>query len=398
MGDRILLDLAIIIFCSKIMEAFSRKLKQPPVIGMLLLGVILGPSFLNLVESDVIIQWLAKLGVLFLLFEAGLETNLKQIKQDSRQALLPALGGITVPMLLGIGLSLLFNNSLMHSLTIGVIFTATSVSVSVMTLIDLGKLKGIEGRCIVNAAIIDDVIGILLVTFLFGMNIGHGESLHLPGIAFMHSIGKIVGFFVLIFLFGFFVLKPFFLNIKKFYLETATLSLAIAVIFVYAWLAEQAEIAAITGAYFAGLFIGQTKYKHAIQEDISTVGKSFFVDVFFVNIGLGIHLFKIQTNLIFLALFVFLAMGGKLIGSSIGARLSGFDGIRSLRIGFGMIPRGEVALIIANMAIERKLITDNELSSTIMLVIVSAFITPMLLKYSYARLQRKSFNGGGNVE
>ncbi len=398
MGDRILLDLAIIIFCSKIMEAVSRRLKQPPVIGMLLLGVILGPSFLNLVESDVIIQWLAKLGVLFLLFEAGLETNLKQIRQDSRQALLPALGGITIPMLLGVGLSFFFNHSLMHSLTIGVIFTATSVSVSVMTLLDLGKLKGIEGRCIVNAAIIDDVVGILLVTFLFGMNIGHGESLHLPGVAFLHSVGKIIGFFVLIFLFGFFVLKPFFLNIKKFYLETATLSLAIAVIFVYAWLAEQAEIAAITGAYFAGLFIGQTKYKNKIQEDVSTVGKSFFVDVFFVNIGLGIHLFRIQTNPLYLAMFILLAMGGKFIGSSIGARFSGFDGIRSLRIGFGMIPRGEVALIIANMAVERQLITNGELSSTIMLVIVSAFITPMLLKYSYSRLQRKSFNGGGNVE
>ncbi len=398
MGDRILLDLAIIIFCSKIMEALSRRLKQPPVIGMLLLGVILGPSFFNLVESDVIIQWLAKLGVLFLLFEAGLETNLKQIRQDSKQALLPALGGITVPMLLGFGLSMLFNKGVMHSLTIGVIFTATSVSVSVMTLIDLGKLKGIEGRCIVNAAIIDDVVGILLVTFLFGMSLGHSGGLHMPGVAFLHSIGKIVGFFAVIFLFGFFVLKPFFLNIKKFYLETAVLSLTISLIFVYAWLAEQAEIAAITGAYFAGLFVGQTKYKHSIQEDISTVGKSFFVDVFFVNIGLGIHLFKLRTDPIFLLLFVFLAMAGKFVGSSIGARFSSFDWLRSMRIGFGMIPRGEVALIIANMAVEKQLISTGELSSTIMLVIISAFVTPILLKYSYSRLQRKSFNGGGNVE
>ena len=387
MESKIFLYLAIIIFFSKILGAVSKKLKQPPVIGMLLLGIILGPTFLHLIEPDKIIIWIAKIGVLFLLFEAGLGTNIKQIKKDSKQAALPAIGGIILPYIFGFLLSYFVTKNITQALIVGVIFTATSVSVSVMTLIDLGKLKGLEGRCIVNAAIIDDIVGILLLTFIFGLTATAGGV----GTTFTISIVKIIVFFIIAFIFGIFILKPFFLNLKKFLLDNVVVSLAIVVVLLYSWFAEFSGLAAITGAYFAGLFLGQTHHKHAVQTGITNIGKSFFVDVFFVSIGLGLNLFEIKAEPKFLIAFILLAIIGKVIGSGLGARLNNFDTTRSFRIGTGMIPRGEVALIIANMAIERGIISTDVLSATILMVIFSALITPLLLKFGFTKLKRVSF-------
>ena len=387
MEDNILLHLAIIIFFSKILGAISKKFKQPPVIGMLFLGIVLGPTFLHFIEPEAVINWIAQVGVLFLLFEAGLETNIKQIKKDSKQAMLPALGGIIFPFVFGFFLSYVMTSSITQSLIVGVIFTATSVSVSVMTLMDMGKLKGIEGRCIVNAAILDDIIGILLLTFIFGLSAkGSGED-HL----LLFSIGKIVIFFVLTFVFGLFVIKPFFFNLKKILLDNVVISLSIAVVLLYSWFAEKTGLAAITGAYFAGLFLGQTEYKNAVRTGISNIGKSFFVDVFFVSIGLEFNLFSIEAHPLFLVLFVILAIVGKIFGSGLGARLTKFDATRSLRIGTGMVPRGEVALIVANMGIAKGMISTDILSGTILMVIISALVTPILLKYTFMKLQKQTF-------
>lgn len=388
MEEHILLHLAIIIFFSKILGAIARRLKQPPVIGMLLLGIVLGPTFIKFIEPNEIISWIAKIGVLFLLFEAGLETNIKRIKEDSKQALLPSFGGILLPFFLGFALIYFTSHNLSQALLVAVIFTATSVSVSVMTLLDLGKLKGIEGRCIVNSAIIDDIVGILLLTFIFGF-------ISKPGTVdsgITVSLMKIIGFFIVIFLTGIFILQPFFLNLKKILLDNVVISLAIAVVMLFSWFAEMAGLAAITGAYFAGLFLGQTQHKHAVKIGITNIGKSFFVDVFFVSIGLQFNLFDIEAEPLFLTAFILLAIFGKMIGSGLGALATRFDGVRSFRIGSGMIPRGEVALIVANMGLVKGVISTDILSATILLVIVSALITPLLLKFGFTKLQRSSFN------
>ncbi|MDP8269256.1 MAG: cation:proton antiporter [Candidatus Tenebribacter davisii] len=387
MENHILLHLAVIIFFSKILGAISRKLKQPPVVGMLLLGIILGPTILNFIEPDEVIKWIAKVGVLFLLFEAGLETNMKRIKEDSKQAILPAIGGITLPFILGFLLMYFVNHNITQALVVGVVFTATSVSVSVMTLLDLGKLKGIEGRCIVNSAIIDDIVGILLLTFVFGLTSGSSGS----STTIIISFAKIIAFFVIATLLGIFILKPFFLNLKKILLDNVVISLAIAVVLLYSWLAEMAGLAAITGAYFAGLFLGQTEYKSAVHTGIANIGKSFFVDVFFVSIGLQFDLFEIEAEPAFLLLFILFAIFGKMIGSGIGAKITKFDAVRSFRIGAGMIPRGEVALIVANMALAKGLVSTDILSATILLVIISALVTPLILKFSFTKFEKRSF-------
>ncbi len=384
--DQIFLYLAIIVFAAKILEAVSRKIKQPPVIGLLFLGIILGPTFLEIVPSNEIIAWIAKIGVLFLLFEAGLETDIKKIKAESKQALLPALGGVLFPFLFGFVLAFLFLKDHKQAMIIGVIFTATSVSVSVMSLLEMKKMKSLEGRCIVNAAIIDDVVGILLLTIIFGFLSEEGMSQNI-----IFSLAKIIIFFAVSILIGIFVLRPFFLNLKKILLDNAVISLTIAIVLLYAWFAEITGLAAITGAYFAGLFLGQTPHKNSIHKGITIIGKSFFIDVFFVNIGLQFNLMKMETNLCFLLGFVILAILGKILGSSLGAMTLKYDLVRSFRIGSGMVPRGEVALIVANMALDKGFIHRDVLSATIMMVIFSAIVTPFLLKFSFINLGKKSF-------
>ncbi|MFC1888081.1 cation:proton antiporter [Candidatus Cloacimonadota bacterium] len=387
MVDDILLKLALIIVLSKILGAVSRKLKQPPVIGMLLLGIVLGPTVFHLIEPCEIILWIGKIGVLFLLFEAGMETDIKKIKRESGQAIMPAAGGIILPFMLGFLFSYFVHGSIITSLVMGVIFTATSVSVSVMTLMDIGKLNSLEGRCIVNAAIIDDIVGIMLLTVIFGFSVDSGSG---SGNIFIPFI-KIILFFLIVIVTGMFFIRPLFQNLKKLLMDNAVISLTIAILLVYAWFAEVAGLAAITGAYFAGLFIGQTDYKNKIHEGVTIIGKSFFVDVFFVGIGLEFNLFDLNADPIYLLVFVVLAVLGKFIGSGLGSRLTGFDSVRSFRIGSGMIPRGEVALIVANMALEKNIISSEILSATIIMVIVSALFTPVLLKFGYAKLIRKSF-------
>ena len=387
MEDNLLLHLAIIIFASKILGAISRKFKQPPVIGMLLLGVVLGPTFLNFIQTNDIIEWIAKLGVLFLLFEAGLETNVKKIKEESKQAILPALGGIIFPFGLGYFLSFLLLGNHTQSIIVGIIFTATSVSVSVMSLLDMNKLKEMEGRCIVNAAIIDDIVGILLLTFVFGF-LGNSSP---EGVSLSISSIKILLFFVVTIGVGIFIIRPIFLNLKKILLDNVVTSLAIAVVMLFAWFAEATGLAAITGSYFAGLFLGQSNFKHTIQTGITNIGKSFFVDVFFVNIGLQFNLFNIKAKPLFLIGFILLSIVGKIFGSGLGAKLTNFDMIRSFRIGAGMVPRGEVALIIANMALGRNLISQEVLSATILMVIFSAILTPLLLNFGFNKLGKSSF-------
>jgi Kef-type K+ transport system membrane component KefB len=198
-------------------------------------------------------------------------------------------------------------------------------------------------------------------------------------------------FFVLTIFGGYFLLKPFFLNLHKLLLDNVVVSLAVAVVMLYAWLAEITGLAAITGTYFAGLFLGQTEYKVKVHEGISTLGKSFFVDVFFVGIGLEFDLLKIETEPLIIISFIVLAIVGKIIGSWIGARINGFDNVRSLRIGIGMVPRGEVALIVANMAVAKNLISSDFLSATILMVITSAIFTPLMLKFSFTKIGSKGF-------
>jgi len=370
-----LLHLAIILIVAKYVSALSLKFKMPPVLGMILAGIILGPSGIDIVKTDIVIEWLAKLGVILLLFSAGVETDLEQMKSQGKISLLTASGGVLIPFALGIGTAIYFGKNIFTSTLIGTVLTATSVSVTVMTLIDLKKLHSAEGTSVLGAAIIDDVMGILLLTFVFGLH-GSGGNITV-------AIVKIVAYFAGAFVFGFFLFKPILRYTKKLNVEAGVLAVALALCFFYAWAAEKAGIAEITGAYIAGLFIGQTRHKRTVREGIETLGQSFFIAMFFINIGLDTHLERLSGNPLFIILVILFAIAGKTLGAGIGSRIGGFNWVQSLRTGIGMIPRGEVALIISSMALTRGIFTQTEFSTTVLLVVISAVITPPLLKLAF---------------
>ena len=370
-----LLHLAVILIVSKYVAALAIKFKMPPVLGMILAGILLGPSALDIVKTDIVIQWLAKLGVILLLFSAGLDTDINQMKSQGKVSLLTAGGGVVLPFLLGFFTSRFFGLDIFSATLIGTVLTATSVSVTVMTLIDLKQLHSLEGTTILGAAIIDDVIGILMLTFVFGLHGGDNNIIL--------SIAKILAYFVVSFLVGFFLFKPIIRFTKRLNVESGVVTVALALCFFFAWAAEKSGMAEITGAYIAGLFLGQTRFKRTISEGIETLGQSFFVAIFFINIGLETHLENISGNPLFIILIIFFAITGKIFGAASGAKIGGFSLEQSTRIGVGMVPRGEVALIISAMALTQGIFSQTEYSTTVLIVILSAILTPLLLKLAF---------------
>ncbi|MFA5499125.1 MAG: cation:proton antiporter [Candidatus Cloacimonadia bacterium] len=388
----LVLKIAVVLVFTNLLRAFSIRLKIPPVVSLIFLGIVIGPSVLNFLEPCMTIDWIAQVGVLFLIFEAGIQTNLQKLKDESKMAFLPALGGVLLPFIGGFALSYVYTSDLYESLFIGTIFTATSISISVITLIELDKLKTIEGRCIVNAAIIDDILGILLVSIISGFAIkSEVASSGFFQNTTVITLIKMVIFFIVAFLVGIFVLPLVYENSKKLKLEASILSLSVAIIFIYSWFAENFGLAAIIGAFLAGIFIGQTEYQHRIDSEIAQVGKSFFVDFFFIGIGLKLHLSELTINPIFLILFLLIAIISKALGAGLGARMGHFDTTRAIRIGLGMVPRGEVALIIGSMALSRNLITDDIFSATVIMVLVTSTLPPFLIKYSFTKLKKDTF-------
>ncbi|MEM5947181.1 cation:proton antiporter [Spirochaetia bacterium 38H-sp] len=374
-NEHVLIHLAIILILAKYGSALFVRLKMPPVLGMLLAGLLLGPSGFGFLEEDVAISWLARLGVIFLLFAAGLETDVAQLRRQGKVSSLVALGGVILPFVGGMALVMYFGGGPSKAAIMATMLTATSVSVTVMALIDLNRLRSPEGTTIMGAAVIDDVIGFLILTFVFAV-FGGGESIWLV-------IAKVVLYFVGTFLIGNFLFRPFMEISRRTNIEKAVVTIGIALCFVFAWAAEQVGVAEITGAYLAGLYLGQTEFKRTVLEGIDDLGQSFFVSIFFINIGLETYVEGISGDPIFIVLLVILALFSKLIGSGLGAKLGGFSWLESLRVGIGMIPRGEVALIVASMAMDRGIFTHVEFSITVLIVVVTAILPPPLLKLAY---------------
>ncbi len=261
----------------------------------------------------------------------------------------------------------------------GFILTATSVSITVMTLMDLDRLKSPEGNIILGAAIIDDVLGILILTFVFGM-MGEGQ------VSLFTALSVIVAYIFGAVILGIFIF-PIILNFaNRLKAEVPVVSVALALLFIFAWAAQKAEIAAITGAYLAGLFMGQTVFKHRISEGVSMVGHTIFISIFFIFIGVETNLRVARLDYLFTVFIILSAVAGKIAGGGIVAKARGFSWNRAMRIGSGLVPRGEVALVIASIAMEgvkNRGFNETHFSAVVLMVAFTAVITPFMLRYFF---------------
>lgn len=382
----ILKDLAIIIIAAKLFGILARKCKAPQVVGEIIAGLLIGPSVLGLVDqSDFIIQ-MAEIGVILLMFSAGLETDLKELMKTGPIAALIACAGVFVPLVLGALYYMVFygfapwgSNEFYEAVFIGTILTATSVSITVQSLKEMGKLKGRVGTTILSAAIIDDVIGIIVLTFVIGFKNPDSK----PSTVVINTIL----FFVLAVGVGFISYKIF-KWVDKRYPHTRRIPIAgLAYCFIMSYVAEQYfGIADITGAYVAGIILCSINDSEYIERKIDINSYMLFGPVFFASIGLKTDLNDVTGGILLFAVgFVFVGLISKIIGCGLMARLCRFKGKDALKIGVGMMTRGEVALIVAQKGLSMNLIDPVYFTAVILLIIVSSILTPIVLKFLYSR-------------
>lgn len=371
---QMLLSLAIMIAATKLAGDLSVRLGQPSVLGKLIAGIIIGPAVLHWIEPEPFIHEFSEIGVLLLMFIAGLETDLDQLKRNWRSSVAVAVGGIVAPFVGGYVVSLAFGLTGTQSLFVGVLLCATSVSISVQTLKEMNTLQSREGTTILGAAVVDDVVVVLLLAVMMSV-LGTGEGVSLGALAIKNIL-----FFVLIIIIGWFIVPPLMTRLSKYQVTESVISGALVIVCAFAYFAEKMEVAGIIGAFAAGISLSQTKFKHQVEDKVSPIAYSLFVPVFFVSIGLNVTFDGLSSQLGLLIGLTIVAIAAKLAGGALGARLTGFGGRSALMIGAGMVSRGEVALIIAASGLESGLLPQRYFTTVIVLVIVTTLVTPPLLK------------------
>ncbi|WP_026563729.1 cation:proton antiporter [Bacillus sp. UNC41MFS5] len=371
----LILELAIILFASKIAGDISVKLGQPSVLGKLLIGVIIGPAVLGLISETKTLADLSQIGVILLMFIAGLETDIHEFRRTWKASTFVGISGIIVPLLAGFLSGVLLNMTTIEALFLGLLLSATSVSISVQALKELNKIQSKEGTTILGAAVIDDVLVIIALAFLMSMA---GDEVNLS----MMIIKKVLFFSGAILVAW--KIVPWLL--KKFAPLKVTESLvtgALIICFLFVYAAELTGVAGIIGAYIAGVAISQTNYKNEIFKKVETISYSIFVPVFFTSIGLSVSFDGISQHLGLMLGLSILAILTKLIGAAAGAKMARFSWKNSLGIGAAMVSRGEVALIIATIGLETNLITEELFAVLVVVVLVTTIVTPPMMKYFF---------------
>ncbi|MCY6482865.1 cation:proton antiporter [Clostridium aestuarii] len=389
-----LLDLAIILLSTKVLGLLTRKFRMPQVVGALLAGLIFGPSLLNIVHETDFITRMAELGVIVLMFQAGLESDFKELKKCGKASFLIALIGVLVPLLGGFLAASIFNSSgssfiniyskaFLENVFIGIVLTATSVSITVETLQELGKLKSTSGTAIMGAAIIDDILGIVLLTIVTSTT---DSSVHL-GIIFM----KILAFFVLAVIVGIGFSYLFEKLSEDCGRKRRIPLIAFSFCLVFAYVSEYCfGVADITGAFIAGVVISNTCQSKYVQRRIEIMSYMLLSPIFFANVGINTSISGMNSKMIiFTIVLLVIAIVTKIIGCGLGARLCGYTNEDSIRIGVGMVSRGEVALIIANKGAALGLLSSVYFAPIVLVVIVTTLITPILLKIVYVNDNKK---------
>ncbi|MCL2070970.1 MAG: cation:proton antiporter [Oscillospiraceae bacterium] len=380
---KLLFDFALILVATKLLGMFSRKMHLPQVVGALFAGILLGPAALGIIAPNEVLTVLAQVGVILLMFSAGLETDLNQIRRTLKPAIAVAFLGVLLPLGGGFAVGALFGQSTLNSVFIGVILTATSVSITVETLQEMGKLNTRVGATIMGAAVVDDILGLIILSAIMGF--GAGDAITDGVASTITAVGitllKVCGFFVFALVFGYCIRKLLTLLEVRLGHKKRVPILALAFCFFFAYSAEWFGVADIIGAYFAGLALCNSPAEKYIEDKCSVLSFMFFSPIFFVSIGLMTSFKGLNTALIlFTAALLLVAVATKLAGCGLGALLCKIPKRESLQIGVGMISRGEVAIIVAAKGIAIGLMDIELFSGVIVVVIVTTLITPVLMK------------------
>ena len=392
-----LLDLALILLSTKLFGLLTRRVRMPQVVGALLAGLILGPACLGILEQTEFIKQTSEIGVIVLMFCAGLETDINELKKSGKASFIIALLGVLVPLVGGFGVAAFFNRPglvtstadasiFLQNVFIGVILTATSVSISVETLKEMGKLNTKAGNAILGAAVIDDVLGIVALTIITSL----ADSSVNVAMVFL----KILGFFVFVGVGGYLIhilfekwLRGYERDLQRFVI------IAFVICLIFSYCAEEFfGVADITGAFFAGLIITKTTHTNYISRRFGILSYIFLSPVFFANIGLQVVLPDMDAMIVlFAVMLVVIAVLTKIVGCGLGAKLCHYTNQDCVRIGMGMISRGEVALIVAAKGNSVGLMSPNILGPVVIVVIITTIVSPILLKMSFSAKEKPEY-------
>jgi len=388
-----LLALGVIITAAKIGGLLSARWGQPSVLGELLAGLVLGPTAINLFGLPAFsdshlpetIKHLAEVGVILLMFVAGMEIDLGEMVRAGRVATFTGTLGVLAPIALGAIATLPFGFSPLHALFVGVILSATSVSISAQTLIELGVLRRREGVALLGAAVIDDVLVILVLSLFLALTGGAGGSGVLSLLGLVLRMALYLGGALAL---GLWVLPWLTRAVSRLPVSEGITTLAVVLTFFLAWSAEVlGGVAAITGAFIAGLGFSRSALREEIERGMHTLAYALFVPVFFASIGLEANARALNMDLaVFTLVICLVAVISKLVGAGLGARLAGFTSDEALRVGVGMVSRGEVGLIVATVGLSQGLVTPEIFTATVIMVLFTTLVTPLLLRLAFAEV------------
>ncbi len=410
----VLLPLALILLLGKLFSIVCKRFNLPQVLGLLVSGLLIG--LIKLIPNQTLltpgategISFISKIGVVLIMFEAGLETDLNKIRKTGLSSIVVTILGVVLPLFLGFLVATLFNGgfgalsdkqTLFANLFYGTILTATSVSVTVATLKEMGKLNSDVGTVISAAAIIDDIIGVVILSFIISLS-GNGNSADVSygakwisnifGVdasAAWITIVLILLCFIFIFAAGLLIKKIFIFLDKNFEHHRRIPIFGIATAFLYAWVCEKVfGVADITGAFFCGLILSRYKEKQYVERRSDILGYMLFTPVFFANVGISLSFDGFSTEFIGFGLcFIIAGILGKLIGCGVGAKITGFNFSDSAKIGIGMMVRAEVALITVGKGVDAGIISPNITTFVVILILLTSVLTPILIKVLYKK-------------
>lgn len=379
-----LAELFVILLLTKIAAHYSVKLKMPSVIGELLVGIIIGPAMLNWIHPTTFINYFSELGVIVLMFIAGLEGDLKLLIKYWAPALTVAILGVIVPT--GTAFLLcynLFNFSVKASVFMGLVLSATSVSITIQVLKEMHRLNTRAGAIICGAAVADDIICVILLGIASSI---YGTSQH-ESIWLM--VLKMFLFFVIVLLIGKFIVPKFLSIFQDLNATESDTAGAMILCFGTGALAVMMGMSDVLGAYFAGLAISETDFEDHLEDKIEPIGYAVFIPVFFVSIGLQISFKGMQNDIIFIILLIITAILGKQIGCGLAAKMFHLTWTESNVVGAGMVSRGEMALVVANVALSSHLIDQNHYTAMILVTVITTLVAPLILKLFILKSNKK---------
>lgn len=378
--------LSLVLITTAFAGHFSRRIGIPAVIGQLLVGILLGPAVLGWIHQNAFMHFFSEIGVIILMFIAGLESDLGMLKKYLKPATAVAISGVIFPIVLVYFFGKLFHFNNEQAIFLGVTFSATSVSISVEVLKELKKLNTKEGTTILGAAVIDDIISVIILSVLVSMfsNVASAQGGHQSSSLGMSFLLDAAYFVVIYFLFKW--IAPKMMKIGEMLsISSSVVLMSLVLCLSMAWLAEQVGLSDVVGSFFAGVAIAQTPYKKEVDSNIEPIGYAVFIPMFFVSIGLNMTFKGFIDDLLFIISLTLLALLTKWLGCGLGAKMLGMNFDSMNIIGSGMVSRGEMALIIAQIGFQAHLLSSEFYSGVIFVIILTTLAAPFMLKAAIKR-------------